>query len=132
VSALVLEAERVARNSAIFRAANEGIEAEARRLGVEGQIPFLCECVQERCTELLWLSLAEYEQLRSHPARFLVAPGHDLAASEHEVVVAVQDGYVVVEKQGRAGLLVEEADPRRQGEGGLSDGGGASAPDRAE
>jgi hypothetical protein len=72
--------------------------------------------VEERCRELLRLSVADYERIRSHPSRFLVAAGHD--HSEHELVVAACDGYVVVEKQGRAGALVEEADARRQSEEG--------------
>ena len=111
-----MQAERVARNNAIFRAANEGIESEAQRLAIPDPIPFICECVEERCTALLRLSLADYEEIRSHPSRFVVVPGHEL--SEHELVVAAQNGYLVVEKQGLAGALVEEADPRGRGEEG--------------
>src|SRR4051794_37329338 len=49
-----VQAERVARNNATFREANEGIAAKAQQLGLDAElIPFLCECVDERCTQQL-------------------------------------------------------------------------------
>ena len=41
------------------------------------------------------LTTGEYGELRSHPNRFAVLPGHVLEKVEH--VVDTQDGYVVVE-----------------------------------
>ena len=49
--------------------------------------------------------------MRSHPARFFVAPGHeDLSAGE--VVVEDLARYTIVEKQGAEGEIVTRTDPR--------------------
>src|SRR3954468_14706361 len=39
-------------------------------------IPFICECAEERCSELVRLTLEEYEQVRANPRWFINAPGH--------------------------------------------------------
>jgi hypothetical protein len=105
-------AERVARNDATFREANEQIEAASIGAFTEG-IPFICECAEESCTTLVRLSLDEYERVRAEPKHFLNAPGHESAAGPHAEVVERHEGYVVVEKTGRAGEIVEALDPRR-------------------
>jgi hypothetical protein len=100
---------RLAENETIFRAGNERIEAIVG--GAAERAPYLCECGDARCFEPVRLTRAEYEAVRSHPARFFVVPGHeDLTAGE----VVYQDfpGYTVVEKQGPEGELVERSDPR--------------------
>ncbi len=102
-------AERIARNDAVFRAANEGIRDAALRYDVRERVPFVCECAEERCTEILRVSLDEYERVRAHPTRFLHAPGHE---EPHTRVVAEEDGYVVVEKLGAAADVARETDPR--------------------
>src|SRR5918992_6409866 len=94
-------AERVARNESAFRDANERIERRLEDLSLEhGSAPFLCECDDETCAEVLRLTLAEYESVREHPRRFAVAPGHESGPVE---MVERHDGYVVVEKEGEAG-----------------------------
>ena len=104
-------AERAARNESVFREANERIEQRLEDLSLEhGRSPFLCECEDEGCTEVLRLTLTEYEHVREHPRRFFVAPGHDGGSGE---VVERHDRYVVVEKQGEAGEIAAELDPRR-------------------
>jgi hypothetical protein len=109
-------AERVAKNDAAFRDANEGIEESAQRLGLEeGLVPFLCECADERCTEILSLNLAEYEEVRRHPARFVNVPGHDRSAGPWARVVEDHGRFHVVEKTGRAKEIVEDLDPRSDG-----------------
>jgi len=56
-------------------------------------------------------SLGEYEEVRSVATRFFVAPGHQ--ASEGVVSLLYErDGYVVLEKEGRAGEVATELDPR--------------------
>lgn len=102
-------AARLAENEAVFRAANERIHA---MLGGETeQTPYLCECGNERCFERVPLTGAEYEEVRSHPARFLVVTGHeDLTAGE--IVIEKSGRYAVVEKQGSLRTIVERSDPR--------------------
>jgi hypothetical protein len=105
-------AERVAKNDAVFRNANEGIEASAVEHGVDEGVPFICECADESCTELLRLSLVDYETVRAQPRWFINAPGHQAAGGRHVEVVKQREGYLIVEKVGRAGEIVEALDPR--------------------
>jgi hypothetical protein len=48
--------------------------------------------------------------VRAHPDRFLVVTGHELPRFER--VVEDHGRYVVVEKQGEAGEVAEDTDPR--------------------
>lgn len=100
---------KLAENETIFRAGNESIERAAS--GRLEEAPFLCECGNERCLGRVELTLAAYEAVRAHPARFFVIPGHeDLTAGE--VVVEQHGRYTLVEKQGEERELVEGRDPR--------------------
>jgi hypothetical protein len=100
---------RLAQNEAIFRAGNERIDAIVGT--TSGAAPYLCECGNADCLEPVSLTHVEYEGVRSHPARFFVAPGHeDLSAGE--VVVEDLGRYTIVEKQGAEGELVTRTDPR--------------------
>jgi len=104
--------ERVARNDALFREANEGIQQAATTYEVLEQIPFICECADENCRELLVLSMDEYEEIRGNPRHFLNAPGHVRAGQGAAEVVHDRGRYTIVEKTGYAGQLVERLDPR--------------------
>jgi hypothetical protein len=104
--------ERVARNDALFREANEGIQQAATTYEVLEQIPFICECADENCRELLVLSMDEYEEIRGNPRHFLNAPGHVRAGEGAAEVVDDRGRYTIVEKTGYAGQLVEKLDPR--------------------
>jgi hypothetical protein len=68
----------------VFRSANDRIAEKGRELGWRFPVPFLCECSERRCFERVELTLQEYEQLRSHPQRYLTLPGHE-----------VEDGFLV-------------------------------------
>jgi hypothetical protein len=100
--------ERKARNDAIFREANEQIRAAVDAHGPPmEQLPFICECADESCTDIIRVPLEKYRAVREHPRQFLVAPGHE----EDDGAVAVverEPGYVVVEKTGRAGEVAEQ------------------------
>lgn len=102
--------QRTARNEAIFREINEGIR-RGRWPGEEDSMTsFRCECASLGCSEMLALSFHDYEHIRNHPRRFLVAPGHERL--DVEVVVSRQANYLVVQKTGEAGEIAEAADPR--------------------
>ena len=102
--------QRTARNEAIFREINEGIR-RGRWPGEDDSITsFRCECATLGCSDMLALSFHDYEQIRSHPRRFLVAHGHERL--DVEVVVARERNYLVVQKTGEAGVVAEAADPR--------------------
>jgi hypothetical protein len=100
-------AEKGAHNQALIREVNERIE----KLADDAAHPeFLCECADTNCVEMIELSIAEYESIRSSPVRFPVKLGHDYP--EFERVVEEREHYVVVEKFGEAAEIVETLDPR--------------------
>ena len=93
--------ERIARNNAEFREANEGIRAKVDQADPPmAAIPFLCECPREDCRELAPMPLDQYSNIRSHPTYFINAPGHEEAEGPHAVVVERADSYVIVNKTG--------------------------------
>jgi hypothetical protein len=101
---------RVAYNEDTFREVNEGI---ARGLwpGEEDSLTsFRCECARLGCNQMIELKGRDYERIRSHPRRFVVAVGHELPATE--TVVERGAGYLVVEKRGEAGREAQSLDPR--------------------
>jgi hypothetical protein len=103
--------KRVAKNEALFRKVNERVEEVNKELDAESPSDFLCECGHEDCTEPVRLTLSEYEEIRSDPTHFVIAPGHD--EIDVERVIRSTDRYAVVEKfTGEAGRIAVETDPR--------------------
>jgi hypothetical protein len=94
--------ERIMKNNATFREANEMIRAKAHEYNTDvEQIPFLCECPLPSCVEVVRLTLDEYAELRSNSNRFMTAVGHEQRERPVGEVVSRRDRYVVVEKSGR-------------------------------
>jgi hypothetical protein len=102
--------ERLAKNESLFRALNENIRGLASELRGREPFEFICECASSGCFERLSLTLAEYERIRQDGTHFLLAEGHE--DIEIEQVVAQRAGYVVVAKDGVAGLVAADDDPR--------------------
>ena len=103
--------QRLARNENLFREINERVRQIASEHGSDVHLyEFYCECSNTDCTLRVELVLADYERVRAHSDRFLVAPGHDLP--EIERVVERSQGWWVIEKEGAAGELAQELDPR--------------------
>jgi hypothetical protein len=102
--------QRIAANESTFRDVNEAIESGRWPGDEQHRGAFRCECASLGCNLLVELTVAEYEQIRSHPRRFLIIPGHHIP--EAETIVATGGGYVVVEKRGEAGRVAEDWDPR--------------------
>jgi hypothetical protein len=89
-------AERAAENEATFRLANEVLAQRATELRpAEERMPYICECEDERCTEILQLMGAEYEAVRAHPRRFVLIPGHQ---QPDDCVLQEEPGFTVIEK----------------------------------
>lgn len=103
-------ARRVAANEDVFRRVNEGIERGRWPNEPDAEISFRCECARLGCNRLLTLTLAEYEQVRANPRRFVLLDGHELP--EMERVVDRRGGIVVVEKIGAGGEEAETLDRR--------------------
>src|SRR5262249_61295327 len=79
------------------------ISADDAEEAASAAYPSVCECGNPACTGVLLIPLGVYEQVRGHPTRFLVLPGHEQLGSER--VVDQTDGYEVVEKVGAAGEI---------------------------
>jgi hypothetical protein len=111
-------AERVARNDATFREANEAIRDAAASMNLNEQrpLPLICECADPSCSEILHLTTAEYEAVRADPSRFINAPGHVRNDQGWSRLVAEFRFYSVVEKVGEAAEIVTELDPRSREE----------------
>ena len=106
------DVERKASNEHTFRDANEQLQAGAVCLveGDQDPVPFLCECSRAECTEVVLLTLAEYERVRSGSRRGVAKPGHEDLSIER--VLDQNDRFTVTEKFGAAGEMYGQSDPR--------------------
>jgi hypothetical protein len=106
----VQSAERAARNESVFRELNEQLDAAASGLpdGVRG---FVCECANIACTAVVAVSAEDYEEVRRHADRFIVAADQSHVEPAFEDVVVRRPTYWVVEKKGAAGEIAEDLDP---------------------
>ena len=101
-----------ARVRGIFREVNEQTKDVQEMLGSVGSEElYICECGNRACTQAFSLPAAEYEDVRAHPRRFLVALNHE--NPEIERVVKQYGAFAVVETfVGEASRIPEETDPR--------------------
>ena len=98
----------LAANEAWFREINDRIEANALEHGSDSHLyEFICECSNIDCAERIRMTLSDYQQLRAHPTRFAIVPGHE--RPEIEVVVD-RGGFWIVEKEGPASGFVARRD----------------------
>jgi hypothetical protein len=105
---------KLAMNESAFRASNERLRraAASHRFEERQGVPFLCECADPGCREIVMLSLEQYEKVRAHPSRFLLVAGHEDAEAELERIVEAERGYAIVEKVGTAGREAARLNPR--------------------
>lgn len=61
--------------------------ARSHRFGTDIPVPFLCECDDDGCSDLLRLTIPVWEDARL-AATYVVAPGHEIADAE---LVRVRD-----------------------------------------
>ena len=101
-------AERIGRNDSIFRESNERINELAEAQQVEGPTPFICECADPGCQEIIYLTLGEYSEIRREARLFLNVSGHEASSQGWAHVVEKHDSYVVVKKIGPAGEVAEQ------------------------
>jgi hypothetical protein len=103
--------ERRAGNEALFREVNERMEdLSSDESEQDGLFGVVCECGRADCTELIEVTRAEYESVRSDPRRFIVVPGHEHTDTAR--VVERNSGFFVVEKLEDAAEIAIEHDPR--------------------
>jgi hypothetical protein len=108
---------RLAKNEALFREVNERITEIREALSPGSDQPdlvdgLICECSDPLCLERVGpLTIAEYEEVRRDPTRFIIAAGHQ--AADVEIVVRKHPAYWVVEKhEGVPSKIARERDPR--------------------
>jgi hypothetical protein len=113
--------ERQARNEALVREVNERMSALDRSAAGSGVIDetasfgFHCECGRHGgCPEMVWMTLAEYEVVRSQDDRFALVPGHEAEGVER--VVDANERFVIVDKVDEAEPFVAD-DPRGRSSG---------------
>jgi hypothetical protein len=96
--------ERATQNELRFREVNKHIEERRAELRIEERVPYVCECEDARCRELVRLSPAEYRTARVDDRHFILADGHPFRSGR---IVDRSDGYIVVEKDGEAAEVIE-------------------------
>ena len=111
-AAAVTEREaRIAKNEAIIREINEGIEEAMASRTPEGDVRMMCECGNLDCELLIAITVSEYEDVRQNAFRFVVVKDHIIPDVER--VVAETERFTVVEKvEGTSREVAEELNPR--------------------
>jgi hypothetical protein len=104
---------RMAENQARFRESNDRLEAIAERARMEVGVPFLCECPDPNCTEIVQLDLTEYEAIRSSPVRFFTTPDHATPREGYAKLVRETERFAVLDKEGVAAATAAALDPRK-------------------
>lgn len=108
--------DRIARNEVLHREVNERVRQVEQSLTARGVVEpleegeYFCECGLDDCAEKVRVRIEEYEQVRSHPARFFVMSDHVIA--DVETVVARNERFVVVEKHEGEDVLARAAAQR--------------------
>lgn len=107
--------QEIGESQVAFRDANEKIHASADAFALQGSIPFICECPESDCMEVVQLTFDEYDAIRQHPTRFFNITGHERSSVERgaERIVVVAGELTIVEKVGVAGKVAAEAYPRQ-------------------
>ena len=102
-------AEKLAQNNSTFRDANDEIEGAAieHQLGRGEPLPFICECSDSRCAQIIRLTLEEYAHVRSNERWFAHAVGHEEAVEGAVETIERHPSFVVVEKINHAGEVAE-------------------------
>jgi len=88
------------------------------------RVAVVCECGNDGCFERIELTTVEYDEIRARATRFVLLPGHEIAA--HERVVERRQGYVVAERS------VPSTARARAGRRALAARASASAPPPVE
>jgi hypothetical protein len=102
---------RIAKNEAIAREINEGIEEAMASLSPEGYVRMICECGVVDCDRKVAITVTEYEMARSDARRFVVV--HEHVIPDVEQIVMDNQRYVIVQKrEGTPADVAEETNPR--------------------
>ena len=102
---------KAGQNESAFRDINEHLQGlNPERAGASS--PYVCECWKAGCTEIIHLTGAEYEHVRSDSRWFVVRPEH--VSIDVERVMERHSGYWIVEKFGASAKIANITDARRE------------------
>ena len=101
----------IAERQVAFRAQNERIFASADSALMAGPIPFVCECADLDCTEIVRLSHEQYDTITQRSRHFFNITGHEASsvAAGAERILTVVENLTVVVKTGIAGDFAAQA-----------------------
>jgi hypothetical protein len=102
--------ERLARNEALFRAANERMAGWEDSHAADARESYFCECANPECREKVSLRRADYESVRSNALHFFIVEGHEFP--EIEKVIEQNEGWSVIEKAAEVREVVDRYNPR--------------------
>jgi hypothetical protein len=102
--------EKIAQNNDAFRRSNEEIRLAAHEHGLDDSqvVPFICECSDARCVQIIKLTVAEYRRVRNNSRWFVHAVGHEPDIPGAVRLIEQHERYTLVEKIGHAGTLAED------------------------
>jgi hypothetical protein len=83
------------RTETLFRDVNEAVQVYYR-VGEHTEAQFVCECSDATCVDKVRLTRAEYADVRHHPTRFFIVPGHEEDLVDR--IVETRVGFTIVEK----------------------------------
>lgn len=88
-------------------------EARDTSLGVDRAMDvYLCECSDPSCADVISLTRAEYEFVRSEPVRFAIAVNHENPEVDH--VMSENRRFTTIETfYGLEAKIARTSDPRR-------------------
>jgi len=89
--------EGLAQNALIFRRVNDVIDVGANGAPSREPLPFVCECSDLACEQVIWLTRVQYHSVRALPRGFVLARGHDIG--EIDGVVMETGEFVVWQKR---------------------------------
>jgi hypothetical protein len=103
--------ERVAKNEAISRRLNEGIEAAFESDPQDTFTIIICECGLEQCDRTVRITKAEYERVRGDPRQFVICREH-LIPDVEEVLIEGDRFLLVAKREGTPAEVAIQEDPR--------------------
>jgi hypothetical protein len=83
------------RTETLFREVNEAVQVYFR-VGDHTEGQFVCECSDPTCVEKVRLTQGQYADVRAHPTRFFLVPGHEVDIVDR--IVYRRSGFTTVEK----------------------------------
>jgi hypothetical protein len=99
---------RAAQNQSLFREVNERVKDLNDNFHLSDPVSeWVCECANDDCFDRIEMSTRQYEDVRRHSSRFLVAPSELHVWPEAEDVVERFTNYWIVEKIELAAEIAE-------------------------